>query len=201
MVLPVFLPECGVCEDCKSMKSNLCSNLCFKLSPWPARHETSRFTDLEGNTIYHFLFVSSFSEYTVLDVANLVKIDPTIPPNRACLLSCGVSTGNFDSHTHPKLNQIKIPHFAQSFQILNKLVTFIFRSWCCLEDSTGGGRFFGCYLWARLHWISSMYPLILQDAILFYSFYTHELPAFHLCILNVVLYDTFNDHDFFCFLF
>ncbi|KAI5669042.1 hypothetical protein M9H77_18895 [Catharanthus roseus] len=34
-----------------------------------------------------------FSEYTVVDVASVTKIDPnTIPPNRACLLSCGVST-------------------------------------------------------------------------------------------------------------
>ncbi|MCI20895.1 alcohol dehydrogenase-like 7-like, partial [Trifolium medium] len=32
--------------------------------------------------------VSSFSEYTVVDVANVTKIDPDIPPDRACLLSC-----------------------------------------------------------------------------------------------------------------
>ncbi|MCI28481.1 alcohol dehydrogenase-like 7, partial [Trifolium medium] len=56
------------------------------------RYDTSRFTDLNGEIIHHFIFVSSFSEYTVVDVANLLKIDPAIPPNRACLLSCGVST-------------------------------------------------------------------------------------------------------------
>lgn len=57
------------------------------------REETSRFTDLKGETIYHFLFISSFSQYTVVDVAHIVKVDPQIPPDRACLLSCGVSTG------------------------------------------------------------------------------------------------------------
>ncbi|GFZ10502.1 zinc-binding alcohol dehydrogenase family protein [Actinidia rufa] len=55
--------------------------------------ETSRFTGLKGETIYHFLYASSFSEYTVVDIAHLTKIDLAIPPNRACLLSCGVSTG------------------------------------------------------------------------------------------------------------
>ncbi|GKB19699.1 alcohol dehydrogenase-like 7 protein, partial [Tanacetum coccineum] len=64
-VIPIFLPDC---ED------------------------TSRFTDMNGETVYHFLSVSSFSEYTVVDIAHLTKIDPSIPPNRACLLRCGIST-------------------------------------------------------------------------------------------------------------
>lgn len=93
MVIPIFLPECGECIDCKSKKSNLCSRFPFHISQWMPRDGTSRFTDLKGETIYHFLWISSFSEYTVIDVANVTKIDPTIPPNRACLLSCGVSTG------------------------------------------------------------------------------------------------------------
>lgn len=94
MVIPIFMSDCGDCADCRSKKSNLCSKLPFKVSPWMPRHETSRFTDLNGEVIYHFLSVSSFSQYTVVDIAHLTKIDPSIPPNRACLLSCGVSTGN-----------------------------------------------------------------------------------------------------------
>ncbi|XP_030950873.1 alcohol dehydrogenase-like 7 [Quercus lobata] len=92
-VIPTFMPDCGDCVDCRSKKSNLCSKLPFKVSPWMPRHETSRFTDLKGEVLYHFLSVSSFSEYTVVDVAHVTKIDPSIAPNRACLLSCGVSTG------------------------------------------------------------------------------------------------------------
>lgn len=92
-VIPTFMADCRECEDCKSEKSNLCTKLPFKVSTWMPRDETSRFTDLNGEILYHFLFVSSFSEYTVVDVAHLTKIDPTVPPNRACLLSCGVSTG------------------------------------------------------------------------------------------------------------
>jgi len=57
---------------------------------------TSRFKDSFGEDIYHFLFVSSFSEYTVVDIAHLVKISPDIPVDKAALLSCGVSTGYFN---------------------------------------------------------------------------------------------------------
>lgn len=93
-VIPIFIADCEDCIDCKSTKSNLCSNFPFKISPWMPRYaNTTRFTDLNGEIINHFMFVSSFSEYTVVDIANLLKIDPAIPPNRACLLSCGVSTG------------------------------------------------------------------------------------------------------------
>ena len=93
-VIPVFLADCEECVDCKSKKSNLCSKHPFEVSPWMQRYKTSRFKDLNGETVHHFLFVSSFSEYTVVDIANLVKVDdPAVPPNRACLLSCGVSTG------------------------------------------------------------------------------------------------------------
>nr|XP_043612967.1 alcohol dehydrogenase-like 7 [Erigeron canadensis] len=92
-VIPIFLPDCGECTDCLSKKSNLCSKFPFKVSPWIDREETSRFTDINGEPLYHFLFVSSFSEYTVVDIAHITKIDPAIPANRACLLSCGVSTG------------------------------------------------------------------------------------------------------------
>lgn len=93
VVIPTFMSDCGECEDCKSTKSNLCSKLPFSVSPWMPRYNNSRFTDLNGDVLYHFLFVSSFSEYTVVDIAHVTKIDPSIPPNRACLLSCGVSTG------------------------------------------------------------------------------------------------------------
>jgi S-(hydroxymethyl)glutathione dehydrogenase/alcohol dehydrogenase len=94
-VIPIFLSDCEECVDCKSKKSNLCSKFPFKVSPWMPRYETSRFTDLKGEVLYHFLSVSSFTEYTVVDIAHVTKIDSSIPPDRACLLSCGVSTGNW----------------------------------------------------------------------------------------------------------
>lgn len=98
VVIPVFMAQCLECIDCKSKKSNLCSKVPFRMSGNMPRHESSRFTDLKGQTIHHFLFVSSFSQYTVVDIANLTKIDDpysSVPLDKACLLSCGISTGKF----------------------------------------------------------------------------------------------------------
>uniref|UniRef100_A0A2P2L4S2 Uncharacterized protein MANES_18G064700 n=1 Tax=Rhizophora mucronata TaxID=61149 RepID=A0A2P2L4S2_RHIMU len=94
MVLPVFAPNCGDCRDCKSSKSNICTRF-SGLSLYFAmpRDGTSRFRDMKGQVLHHSFCVSSFTEYTVVDVAHLVKISPDIPLDKACLLSCGVSTG------------------------------------------------------------------------------------------------------------
>lgn len=94
IVIPTIMADCGECLDCKSNKSNQCSKFVFEISPWMHRDGTSRFSSTKGETLYHFAYVSSFSEYTVVDIAHVTKLDSTIPPNRACLLSCGVSTGN-----------------------------------------------------------------------------------------------------------
>lgn len=93
LVLPVFLPNCKECRDCKSEKSNACSIFMNKRSPDMPRDNTSRFKDMKGEILHHFLWVSSFTEYTVVDTAHAVKISPEIPLEKACLLSCGVPTG------------------------------------------------------------------------------------------------------------
>lgn len=92
LVVPVFQPNCGECRDCKSTKSDCCSKFILKDYHSMPREGTSRFRGKNGEVLHHFLFVSSFSEYTVVDVAHVVKITREIPVNRACLLSCGVST-------------------------------------------------------------------------------------------------------------
>ncbi|XP_058087154.1 alcohol dehydrogenase-like 7 isoform X2 [Magnolia sinica] len=91
-VIPTFLPNCQECVDCKSGESNMCSKFPFKVEPG-MRDGTSRFKDSNGEVIHNFINVSSFSEYTVVDIIQVVRIDPVIPPEKACLLSCGVSTG------------------------------------------------------------------------------------------------------------
>ncbi|KAF7139860.1 hypothetical protein RHSIM_Rhsim06G0078400 [Rhododendron simsii] len=92
-VLPVFLPDCGECRDCKSTKSNCCTKFPFTHYNGMPRDGSSRFKDSNGLDMHHFLFVSSFAEYTVVDIANVVKISSDIPVDKACLLSCGVTTG------------------------------------------------------------------------------------------------------------
>ncbi|KAK8482880.1 hypothetical protein V6N12_005831, partial [Hibiscus sabdariffa] len=92
MVVPVFHPNCRECRDCKSQKGNECSIFGKQVTTKMPRDATSRFKGMDGEDLHHFFHVSSFSEYTVVDVVNVVKISPDIPVDKACLLSCGVST-------------------------------------------------------------------------------------------------------------
>jgi len=52
----------------------------------------SRFS-INGKPIFHFVGTSTFSEYTVIHVGCLAKINPLAPLDKVCVLSCGISTG------------------------------------------------------------------------------------------------------------
>ncbi|KAF8379923.1 hypothetical protein HHK36_027388 [Tetracentron sinense] len=93
-VVPIFNGECGDCVYCRSEKTNLCEK--FRVNPFKsvmASDGKTRFSTRDGQPIFHFLNTSTFTEYTVLDSACVVKIDPNAPLKKMCLLSCGVSTG------------------------------------------------------------------------------------------------------------
>ena len=55
----------------------------------------TRFTTADERRlpIFHFLNTSTFSEFTVLESACVVKIDSEAPMKKMTLLSCGLSTG------------------------------------------------------------------------------------------------------------
>ncbi|KAG2554182.1 hypothetical protein PVAP13_9KG646000 [Panicum virgatum] len=57
------------------------------------RDGTTRFRDAQGNQLHDLFAVSSFREYAVVDVTQVVKVDPAIPPKIACLLGCAAGTG------------------------------------------------------------------------------------------------------------
>ncbi|KAG2680662.1 hypothetical protein I3760_11G108400 [Carya illinoinensis] len=94
-VVPIFNGECGDCIYCKREKTNMCER--SGVNPFKTvmvSDGKSRFSTLEdGKPIFHFLNTSTFSEYTVLESACVVKVDPAAPLKKMTLLSCGVSTG------------------------------------------------------------------------------------------------------------
>ncbi|KAM3315855.1 hypothetical protein ACQJBY_034159 [Aegilops geniculata] len=92
-VVPTFLGQCDSCDGCASAGSNMCSALPFVVGPGMRRDGTTRFRDSQGEPLHDFLAVSSFSQYTVVDVNQVVKVDPAVPPKLACLLGCGAGTG------------------------------------------------------------------------------------------------------------
>ena len=95
-VIPFFQGQCGNCICCRNEKTNLCQR--FGVNPLKSvmvNDGKTRFSTKDGNPIFHFLNTSTFSEYSVLDSACVVKIDPDAPLEKMSLLSCGVSTGKY----------------------------------------------------------------------------------------------------------
>ena len=91
-VIPLYTPECGECEYCRSGKTNLCQKIRVTQGRGLMPDGTSRFS-LGGKPILHYMGTSTFSEYTVLPEIALAKINPQAPLDKVCLLGCGITTG------------------------------------------------------------------------------------------------------------
>ncbi|ASP40180.1 S-(hydroxymethyl)glutathione dehydrogenase/class III alcohol dehydrogenase [Bacterioplanes sanyensis] len=91
-VIPLYTPECGECKFCQSGKTNLCQKIRATQGKGLMPDGTSRFR-CNGETIYHYMGCSTFSEYTVLPEIALAKVNPKAPLEEICLLGCGVTTG------------------------------------------------------------------------------------------------------------
>ncbi|KAM7276032.1 hypothetical protein ACFE04_017898 [Oxalis oulophora] len=94
-VLTVFTGECGRCRQCTSAKkSNLCQHLGLERRGVMHTDQKTRFSiKATSTTVYHYCAVSSFSEYTVVHSGCAVKVPPSAPLDKICLLSCGLSAG------------------------------------------------------------------------------------------------------------
>ncbi|CAD6206576.1 unnamed protein product [Miscanthus lutarioriparius] len=92
-VLPVFTGECKECPHCKSAESNMCDLLRINTDRGVMIGDGKSRFSINGKPIYHFVGTSTFSEYTVMHVGCVAKINPQAPLDKVCVLSCGISTG------------------------------------------------------------------------------------------------------------
>jgi S-(hydroxymethyl)glutathione dehydrogenase/alcohol dehydrogenase len=91
-VIPLYTPECGECEYCRSGKTNLCQKIRVTQGQGLMPDGTSRFS-LGGKRLLHYMGTSTFSEYTVLPEIAVAKVNPAAPLDKVCLLGCGITTG------------------------------------------------------------------------------------------------------------
>ena len=91
-VIPLYTPECGKCSFCLSGKTNLCQAIRATQGKGLMPDGTSRFSR-NGETLYHYMGTSTFSEYSVMPEISVAKISPEAPLEKVCLLGCGITTG------------------------------------------------------------------------------------------------------------
>ena len=91
-VIPLYTAECGQCKFCTSGKTNLCSSVRTTQGQGVMPDGTSRFS-CNGQSLYHYMGTSTFSEYSIIAEVSLAKISQNAPLDKVCLLGCGVTTG------------------------------------------------------------------------------------------------------------
>ena len=91
-VILTFLPSCGHCSYCARGMGNLCDTGAAVMMG-PQLDGTYRF-HARGEDIGQMCLLGTFSEYTVVPRASLVKIDTGTPLDKAALIGCGVTTGS-----------------------------------------------------------------------------------------------------------
>ncbi|XP_024983760.1 alcohol dehydrogenase-like 1 [Cynara cardunculus var. scolymus] len=93
IVMPLYLGECGECLNCKSGKTNICHAHSIGLTGLMPDGTSRMSMAATGETIYHHFSCSTWSEYMVIDINYVLKIDPKMPLPYASFLSCGFTTG------------------------------------------------------------------------------------------------------------
>src|SRR5271155_1839364 len=77
-VIPLYTPECRQCEYCLSRKTNLCVAIRATQGQGVMPDGTSRFS-LGGDTVFHYMGTSTFSNFTVLPEIAVAKIREDAP--------------------------------------------------------------------------------------------------------------------------
>ena len=91
-VIPLYTPECRQCKFCLSGKTNLCGAIRETQGKGLMPDGTSRFS-LKGESLFHYMGTSTFSNFTVLPEIALAKIREDAPFDKVCYIGCGVTTG------------------------------------------------------------------------------------------------------------
>ncbi|HKX77961.1 MAG TPA: S-(hydroxymethyl)glutathione dehydrogenase/class III alcohol dehydrogenase [Novosphingobium sp.] len=91
-VIPLYTPECRQCKSCLSGKTNLCTAIRATQGQGLMPDGTSRFS-YKGQTIFHYMGCSTFSNFTVLPEIAVARIREDAPFDKSCYVGCGVTTG------------------------------------------------------------------------------------------------------------
>lgn len=91
-VVMSFIPSCGKCTPCQTGLRNLCDLGMGLLSGQSVSDGSFRVT-ARGRDVIPMSLLGTFAPYAVVHQTSVVKIDPAIPFDVACLVGCGVTTG------------------------------------------------------------------------------------------------------------
>src|SRR5438552_14266508 len=87
-----WMPSCGRCEECVRGFTHLCRNAWGGMSHGGLLDGTPRLS-WDGRPVYHYSYLSTFAEATVVPERCVIPIPDSVPFDVAALVGCAVSTG------------------------------------------------------------------------------------------------------------
>jgi len=91
-VVMSFIPSCGECPSCQTGLRNLCDRGMGLLAGASISDGSFR-VQARGKHVAAMSLLGTFAPYAVVHQESVVKIDPAVPFDVACLVGCGVTTG------------------------------------------------------------------------------------------------------------
>jgi S-(hydroxymethyl)glutathione dehydrogenase/alcohol dehydrogenase len=87
------VPNCGRCPSCAEGRQNLCDVAAGIMSGLQIADGTSRHHAASGEDLTITCLLGCYARHTVVNEASVIPVDPSVPPEVACLTGCGVATG------------------------------------------------------------------------------------------------------------
>jgi Zn-dependent alcohol dehydrogenase len=87
-----WMPACGACAECRRELPHLCRPAWAAMAAGGLLDGTSRLSR-DGEPVFHYCFLSSFAERTVVPARCCVPVPKDVPFDVAALVGCAVTTG------------------------------------------------------------------------------------------------------------
>ena len=88
-----WVPPCGECRYCRSGHEARCQKVATVVAPLGVLFDGTSRLSKDGETVHHYLGVSSFAEEVVVPASGAIKVRDDAPLDVIAVVGCAVATG------------------------------------------------------------------------------------------------------------
>jgi S-(hydroxymethyl)glutathione dehydrogenase/alcohol dehydrogenase len=88
-----WVPQCGRCRQCEAGRPWQCELVATVVAPGGVLHDGTSRWRRDGESLHHYLGVSSFAERVVVPESGAVRVRPDAPLDLVAVVGCAVATG------------------------------------------------------------------------------------------------------------
>lgn len=88
-----WVPNCGVCRYCLLGRPAQCEMVANVVAPGGVLYDGTSRLSRNGETVHHYLGVSSFAEFVVVPESGAIKVRSDAPLDLIALVGCAIATG------------------------------------------------------------------------------------------------------------